>query len=122
MLQFSSEAVPQLEQSLSWKSTGASGLITGTVSNLQQGKYQVSFFEKNGLRHGAFDLVAGQRVVESYWNSDSSILALSVNSDSENHISLWTMSNYHWYMKQVITFAEGHRPLWISWDDIESHR
>ena len=45
-LQFSSEAVPQLEQSLSWKSTGASGLITSTVSNLQQGKHQVSFYSR----------------------------------------------------------------------------
>ena len=61
-LQYTSEKVEQLEQSLSWKSSGASGLITSGVSLVQQGKQQVAFFEKNGLRHGEFEISAGSKV------------------------------------------------------------
>ncbi len=61
-LQSTSEPVSQLEQSLSWRSSGASGLITSTVSLLQQGKQQIAFFEKNGLRHGEFEIATGHQV------------------------------------------------------------
>lgn len=61
-LQSTSEVVPQLEQSLSWKSSGASGLITSTISLPQQGKHQVGFFEKNGLRHGEYDIPISHQV------------------------------------------------------------
>ena len=61
-LQSTSETVSQLEQSLSWKSSGASGLITTTISLPQQGKHQVGFFEKNGLRHGEFDIPSSHQV------------------------------------------------------------
>ena len=55
-LQSTSEPVSQLEQSLSWRSSGSSGLITSTISLVQQGRKQVAFYEKNGLRHGEFDI------------------------------------------------------------------
>ena len=63
-LQYTSETVAQLEQSLSWKSSGASGLITSTISMMQQNRQQVAFFEKNGLRHGEFDITFGFKVDE----------------------------------------------------------
>lgn len=61
-LQSTSEPVGQLEQSLSWKSSGASGLITSTLTLVEQGKQQVAFFEKNGLRHGEFNITPGDQV------------------------------------------------------------
>jgi len=61
-LQNVSETVAQLEQSLSWKSSGASGLLTGTVSLAEQRKQHVAFFEKNGLRHGEFEIALGSKV------------------------------------------------------------
>jgi len=122
-LQSTSETVSQLEQSLSWKSSGASGLITTTISLPQQGKHQVGFFEKNGLRHGEFDIPSSHQVLETFWNGDSTILAVFICSGEEEYgIQLWTMSNYHWYMKQLISFSKNTRPLWISWDLIETNR
>jgi elongator complex protein 1 len=61
-LHSTSEPVNQLEQSLSWRSSGASGLITSSISLIQQGKQQMAFFEKNGLRHGEFDISMGHQV------------------------------------------------------------
>lgn len=55
-LQSTTEPVSQLEQGLAWRSSGASGLITSTISLKHQGKQQIAFFEKNGLRHGEFDI------------------------------------------------------------------
>ncbi|KAK4012972.1 hypothetical protein OUZ56_025220 [Daphnia magna] len=122
-LQSTSEPVSQLCQSLSWRSSGASGLITSTVSLVQQGKQQVAFFEKNGLRHGEFDFPVGQQVLESYWNGDSTILAMIIRFDQDVYgLQLWTMANYHWYMKHFCPFEKGLRPLWVMWDVIETNR
>lgn len=113
----------QLEQSLSWKSSGASGLITTTISLVQQGKKQIAFFEKNGLRHGEFEIPTSQKVLETSWNGDSSILTvLSRAGQSEYTLQLWTVSNYQWYMKKIMRFEENSRPLWISWDVIGTNR
>lgn len=142
-LQSTSEPVSQLCQSLSWRSSGASGLITSTISLMQQEKQQVAFFEKNGLRHGEFDIPIGQQVynpsviwsgipflatillqvLESYWNGDSTILALIIRFDNDTcGLQLWTMANYHWYMKHFSPFEKGVRPLWVTWDVIETNR
>lgn len=61
-LQSTSEPVSQLEQCLSWKSSGASGLLTTTITIKEQNKKQVAFFEKNGLRHGEFDIDLSHQV------------------------------------------------------------
>ena len=68
-LQSTSETVSQLEQSLSWRSSGSSGLITSTISLIQQGRQQVAFYEKNGLRHGEFEIDLGHKVcIIIIWN------------------------------------------------------
>jgi elongator complex protein 1 len=37
------------------------------------------------------------------WNSDSNVLAVSY----PDKVQLWTMSNYHYYLKQELVFPEA---------------
>jgi elongator complex protein 1 len=96
-----SEPVDGLEGALSWRPTG--NLIAG-IQRLEN-RVDVVFFERNGLRHGEFSLQlsvqemqsSGQHITLS-WNQDSTVLAV-ILADS---IQLWTVANYHWYLKQEI--------------------
>jgi len=96
-----SEPVDGLEGALSWRPAG--NLIAG-IQRLQN-RVDVVFFERNGLRHGQFSLrlteaqlqFPGQHIGLS-WNSDSTVLAVILAECTQ----LWTMGNYHWYLKQEI--------------------
>ncbi|KAL5324383.1 hypothetical protein ACEPPN_008928 [Leptodophora sp. 'Broadleaf-Isolate-01'] len=96
-----SEPVDGLEGALSWRPAG--NLIAG-IQRLE-GRIDVVFFERNGLRHGQFclrlspeQLQKSEEHIKLHWNSDSTVLAVVMASRTE----LWTMGNYHWYLKQVI--------------------
>ena len=96
-----SEPVDSLEGALSWRPAG--NLIAG-IQRFQD-QVDVVFFERNGLRHGQFSLrlspeqmaLPGQDIRLS-WNSDSTVLAVIMSDCTQ----LWTMSNYHWYLKQEL--------------------
>lgn len=101
-----SEPVDGLEGALSWRPSG--NLIAGIKRSSD--KLEVVFFERNGLRHGQFDLRFTPGDLEALtvpltlkWNSDSSVLAVSY----ANKVQLWTMSNYHYYLKQELVFPEA---------------
>lgn len=96
-----SEPVDGLEGALSWRPAG--NLIAG-VQRFQD-RVDVVFFERNGLRHGQFtlrltpeQLSTPNEHIRLSWNSDSTILAISMAGCTQ----LWTMGNYHWYLKQEI--------------------
>lgn len=95
-----SEPVDGLEGALSWRPAG--NLIAG-IQRLQD-RVDVAFFERNGLRHGQFTLrsadgpVTEQTKIHLEWNSDSTVLAAVLG----NVVQLWTMGNYHWYLKQEV--------------------
>lgn len=96
-----SEPVDGLEGALSWRPLG--NLLAG-VQRLDN-KVNVVFFERNGLRHGQFGLrLSAEQLrqdvqyVKLSWNSDSTILAVIL----ADCVQLWTMGNYHWYLKQEI--------------------
>lgn len=101
VLDSASEPVDGLEGALSWRPAG--NLIAG-IQRLQD-RIDVVFFERNGLRHGQFSLrltpeqihLPGQ-YIKLFWNSNSTVLAV-VLADC---IQLWTIGNYHWYLKQEI--------------------
>jgi len=130
-LQSTSEPVPGLEHPLSWRPSG--NLIASTQrfgfeggGAGKDGRHDVVFFERNGLRHGEFNLrepwkktTSGGRINWGYsvkdvsWSSDSNILSIwirgqekDVGSLPTSHFSifrthssavqLWTTSNYHW--------------------------
>ncbi|KAL8992832.1 MAG: hypothetical protein Q9169_006806 [Polycauliona sp. 2 TL-2023] len=97
-----SEPVNGLIGLLSWRPAG--NLLAGV--QLFQGKRQIVFFERNGLRHGQFPLRplvgtkdgADMPIRALQWNVDSTVLAVSY----DDRVHLWTMGNYHWYLKQEI--------------------
>ncbi|KAL9097236.1 MAG: hypothetical protein Q9165_000663 [Trypethelium subeluteriae] len=115
-----SEPVDGLEGSLSWRPAG--NLITGVQRSKEY--VQVVFFERNGLRHGQFRLRLTQRELEDWgmridlkWNNDSTVLAVSYL----DRVQLWTMGNYHYYLKQEIHLGSAgnvqgvHSALGVSW-------
>lgn len=95
-----SEPVDGLEGALSWRPAG--NLMAG-VQRFSD-RVDVVFFERNGLRHGEFTLRSTESLLDPAvhisldWNSDSTVLAISFGTTAQ----LWTMSNYHWYLKQEV--------------------
>ncbi|EME44621.1 hypothetical protein DOTSEDRAFT_53662 [Dothistroma septosporum NZE10] len=96
-----SEPVDGMEAALSWIPSGQ--LIAGIQRNADT--IDVVFFERNGLRHGEFPLRLSKDEIDTIgssialdWNSDSSVLAVSL----KDRVQLWTMGNYHYYLKQEI--------------------
>lgn len=113
VLDSASEPVDGLESGLSWKPSG--NLIAGIKRSENQ--IEVVFFERNGLRHGQFDLRTTPEDMSTWassisltWNPDSTVLAISFN----DRIQFWTMGNYHYYLKQEIFLSSsptGSLPL-----------
>ncbi|KAF5133760.1 Elongator complex protein 1 [Metarhizium anisopliae] len=110
-LDSASEPVDGLEGALSWRPSG--NLMAG-IQRLAD-RIDVVFFERNGLRHGQFTLrspegsVMFHEKIRLEWNSDSTVLAVVLNDS----IQLWTMGNYHWYLKREITMSAEY--LCLSW-------
>ncbi|SRR6266702_403836 len=132
-LQTTTEAVPGIEHPLSWRPSG--NLIVSTQrfgtfpggGKGREGRHDVVFFEKNGLRHGEFGLRHetpgvgkadvknrkwGYKVKELCWSADSNVLLVWIEEDAgdigESYycasqmiltrlVQLWTTGNYHWY-------------------------
>ncbi|KAG9229092.1 elongator complex protein-like protein 1 [Amylocarpus encephaloides] len=104
-----SEPVDGLEGALSWR---PSGNLIASIQRLEE-RVDVVFFERNGLRHGQFSLRLSAEELHSpdqhitlSWNEDSTVLAV-ILADS---IQLWTMGNYHWYLKQEIRTIHAVSP------------
>ncbi|XP_056137038.1 elongator complex protein 1 isoform X2 [Lampris incognitus] len=124
VLQATSEPVNGLEQALCWKPSGS--LIACTQRQLN--KHSVVFMEKNGLLHGDFTLPLSRdqaKVKELLWNSDSCVLAVWLeemnpgeDGQIDTYIQLWTVGNYHWYLKQSLHFGRDPQkaPVCVSWD------
>lgn len=104
LLQTTSEDVAGLEHPLIWRPSG--NLIVATQrfgfeggGAGREGRHDVIFFERNGLRHGEFSLNVhqigvkdkgvdhghdrrwGYKVRELAWNSDSNVLAIWIEGD-----------------------------------------
>jgi elongator complex protein 1 len=105
VLQATAEAIPGLEHPLSWRPSG--NLIVGAQrfgtfpggGKGREGRHDVVFFEKNGLRHGEFglrhgtpgvgpteakDRKWGYKVKELCWSADSNVLLVWIEEDSRD--------------------------------------
>ncbi|KAF2155672.1 IkappaB kinase complex, IKAP component [Myriangium duriaei CBS 260.36] len=109
-----SEPVDGLESAISWRPAG--NLIAGIQH--RSDRVDVVFFERNGLRHGEFTLrlESAQRPdwatgISLAWNNDSTVLAVSF----KDRLQLWTMGNYHYYLKQEISFPAPPFRVGITW-------
>ena len=106
-----SEPVDGLTGALSWR---PSGNLLASVQRFTD-HVDVVFFERNGLRHGQFSLRLSTEEINDWgadislvWNLDSSVLAVCFL----DRIQLWTMGNYHYYLKQEILQIKGN--VWMS--------
>ena len=100
-LDSASEPVNGLLGALSWRPAG--NIICGV--QCLEGRADIVFFERNGLRHGQFPLRLSEEEIKTClidislkWNVDSSVLAVCFKDRAQ----LWTMGNYHYYLKQEI--------------------
>ncbi|GAP83825.1 putative elongator complex protein 1 [Rosellinia necatrix] len=107
-----SEPIDHMESALSWRPAGN---LMASIQRLED-RVDVIFFERNGLRHGQFSLRSpeGSRTttedeIHLSWNADSTVLAVTL----DDRIQLWTMGNYHWYLKQEIYVKT--RPAQVVW-------
>jgi len=108
----------------------ASSEDTLALAKGREGRHDIVFFERNGLRHGEFSLreereaqpsghVMQGRVSKLSWSRDHSIREIGWNADGsalavllsrytgeggqcEDVLQIWTTGNYHWYLKQEI--------------------
>lgn len=114
-----SEPVDGLEAALSWRPAGN---LIACVQRLDN-RAEVVFFERNGLRHGQFTLRSPDSSVDLTndkirleWNCDSTVLAVILSG----LVQLWTMKNYHWYLKQELPRDAGR--LHFVWHPEEALR
>ncbi|KAI1147234.1 IKI3 family-domain-containing protein [Nemania diffusa] len=118
VLDSASEPVDHMESALSWRPAGN---LMASIQRLED-RVDVIFFERNGLRHGQFSLRSpeGRTLAEDKihlsWNSDSTVLAVTLG----DRIQLWTMGNYHWYLKQEISIES--QPTQLVWHPEKSLR
>uniref|UniRef100_A0A8D1X2E2 Elongator complex protein 1 n=2 Tax=Sus scrofa TaxID=9823 RepID=A0A8D1X2E2_PIG len=129
-LQSTSEPVAGLGPALAWKPSGS--LIASTQDKPNQ--QDVVFFEKNGLLHGHFTLPFLKdevKVNDLLWNADSAVLAVWLEdlqteekSTLKSYVQLWTVGNYHWYLKQSLPFSSCGKSKIVSlmWDPVAPYR
>ncbi|KXJ96912.1 IKI3 family-domain-containing protein [Microdochium bolleyi] len=113
-----SEPVDHLEAALSWR---PSGNLVASVQRIE-GRTDVVFFERNGLRHGQFALrdpaerpLKNDRITLE-WNSDSTVLGVMLH----DRVQFWTTDNYHWYLKGEV--IEESQVLHLTWHPEKSLR
>ncbi|XP_027837017.2 elongator complex protein 1 [Aphis gossypii] len=99
ILQYISEPLPGVEAVLSWKTTKE--LLS--FSQHTNEKYFISFMEKNGLKHGDFEIPSTINVKQLLWNHDSSILCVQCDDSDKNYLLFLSCTNYAWQIKKWMT-------------------
>ncbi|KAL5275221.1 IKBKAP family protein [Megaselia abdita] len=97
----SEKEVNDLDVVIAWRPSGSWIAIPHKKPN----KSVIELFEKNGLRHREivlpFDLTT-EPIVNMKWNVESDILAIA----TEQSLYLYTICNYHWYLKQCTEYDQ----------------
>lgn len=111
-LQYVGEKQPNLGAAIAWRPSGTWIAVPQRLPN----KSCIALFEKNGLRHRElvlpFDL-QNEPVEFIKWSSDSEILCLK----TQTKLYLYTIGNYHWYLKQVLEFPPDTQINHFQWDN-----
>lgn len=112
-LKYTSEKCLGLEPPIAWKPSGSWIAVPHVLPN----KYTIALFEKNGLRHREIVLPfrdTEEQVEKILWSSDSEVLAIYTVHGDASTVYLYTIGNYHWYLKQTLRFKEHCQAL--LWD------
>jgi len=114
-LHHTAEKSANLKEVLAWRPAGNWIAVPQRFPN----KSTIALFEKNGLRHRElvlpFDLQE-ESVVQLRWSEDSDILAIRTATKEEQRVYLYTIGNYHWYLKQVLIFDQVDPMALLHWD------
>ncbi|KAH8307765.1 hypothetical protein KR044_012909, partial [Drosophila immigrans] len=119
-LQYMAEKWNGLQSPLTWRPSGNWIAMSQIFAN----KSTVSLFEKNGLRHREFELpfdLQAERIDKLQWSSDSEVLALQTRTATDQRIYLYTIGNYHWYLKQVLVFNVSDPLAFFQWASGREH-
>ncbi|XP_030374223.1 putative elongator complex protein 1 [Scaptodrosophila lebanonensis] len=114
-LQHSAEKCNALQPVIAWRPVGNWIALPQLFPN----KSTVALFEKNGLRHRDFTLpfdLQQEPIQQMRWSADSDILALQTKTPEAQRIYLYTIGNYHWYLKQVLTYEPDDPLVLLQWD------
>ncbi|XP_019847772.2 elongator complex protein 1 [Bactrocera dorsalis] len=116
-LSYISERLQGLQYPVAWRPSGNWIAMPQILPN----KSTISLFEKNGLRHREITLpfeINEEPIHSLRWSNDSDILSVETldASTGKNYIYLYTIGNYHWYLKQVLTFEQTDRISHHCWD------
>uniref|UniRef100_A0A0A1XEG6 Elongator complex protein 1 n=1 Tax=Zeugodacus cucurbitae TaxID=28588 RepID=A0A0A1XEG6_ZEUCU len=116
-LTYISERSQGLQYPVAWRPSGNWIAIPQILPN----KSTISLFEKNGLRHREITLpfrIEEEPIQSLRWSNDSDILTVETldPASERQYIYLYTIGNYHWYLKQVLTFEKTDRIVQHCWD------
>ncbi|XP_034114573.1 elongator complex protein 1 [Drosophila albomicans] len=120
-LQHMAEKWNGLQSPLAWRPSGNWIAQPQSFSNRPS---TISLFEKNGLRHREFELpfdLQTEYIEQLHWSTDSDVLALQTRTATDHRIYLYTIGNYHWYLKQVLTFKMTDRLACCQWSSGRDH-
>lgn len=106
LLKFTSESCYGLDGPIAWR---PSGLWIAVPQLLAGDKYCIALFERNGLRHRELILPfqrSQEIVTDLDWSLDSDVLTVVTKcaTESRQMVYLYTINNYHWYLKQTMRF------------------
>lgn len=102
-LKFTSEKMNDLHPAIAWRPSGTWIAVPHEFPN----KSTIALFEKNGLRHREIVLPFNfktEPVVSLKWNAGSDVLAVETVLEGKTNLYLFTIGNYHWYLKQTLCF------------------
>ncbi|XP_022162611.1 elongator complex protein 1 [Myzus persicae] len=103
ILQYISEPLSGVEAVLSWKTTKELISFSQHIND----KYFISFLEKNGLKHGDFEIPSTISVKQLLWNHDSSILCIQCADSNSNYLLFLSCTNYAWQIKKWMTIENN---------------
>ncbi|XP_037897986.1 putative elongator complex protein 1 [Glossina fuscipes] len=110
-LQFKAEKQFGLLPCIAWRPSGNWLAVPQKLPN----KSVMALFEKNGLRHReivlTFDLETNP-IKNVKWSSDSEVLSI----ETAKGFYIYTINNYHWYLKQVLASEQYHEVILFEWD------
>lgn len=105
-LQYTSEVCANLQVPIAWKPSG----LWIAKPEVFPNKYSITLFERNGLKHNELVLPFKpdeEKVVNLSWSQDSEIFLIeTLRNDTEHRLYLYTISNYHWFLKYSMHFDE----------------
>ena len=103
------EATSGMGQALAWRPYSVGGFIASPCQVGDNAK--IIFFERNGLRHGHFEMPFENtkfKVVNISFSKKLCFVQLEeldgCTGTKKTFIASYTTLNYHWYLKQVLTF------------------